>query len=229
MTNAPNAENITQSAQAAPEGNQSEPAELVPSAFSWDSLDVHGARQLWEDLTEWVDWLRYTYQLESRIKPCWYRHSAVREELTALMVAHKAVYMTEPAAVGTYREDLISWHTQWYRDSLEALVRLLADCSRDHCAHILAPPRVPVEDPERKKFIDEDVQRHAGPAESTTGNPQDLPHPAHYSEQQMQDAINSGAAVLMKTPPESPRHVSLDQQLWTEDPSTGNWTTAPQG
>ncbi|MGN2638498.1 hypothetical protein ACWEKT_20095 [Nocardia takedensis] len=154
MTHPPYAENGHDSAVADGSG------ELVHCAYYWDGLAVDGARRLWTELNEWVDWLRVTYSLESRIKPCWYRHRPVREELTALMVAHKAAYLTEPDAVAQYREDLTAWHTQWYRSALDAIARLLADCSHDNCAYI-APTARPSEDPEREIFVDKDVQSRA--------------------------------------------------------------------
>lgn len=159
---------------------------VVACAFLWDELEPDRARALWSELTTWVDWLRVTYGQQTRIKPCWYRHRAVREELTALMVAHKAAYYTEPDAVATYREDLTSWHTQWYRSSIEAITRLLADCSHDTCHHQPATTATTVIDLEREQFITADIDDHDaetlhhhppyGPGAKPAGGAVDLGH-----------------------------------------------------
>ncbi|MFI6368291.1 hypothetical protein ACIBG0_36810 [Nocardia sp. NPDC050630] len=142
--------------------------QLVPCRFSWDELDSHDARDLWKELIEWVNWLRATYQTDTKIKPCWYRHRPAREELTALMVSHKAVYRTDPESAETYREDLTAWHTQWLRSSLDALARMMADCTRDGCAHV--KPQAIVVDPEMDQFVTDDVGRRSNTGAPASGS-----------------------------------------------------------
>jgi hypothetical protein len=129
---------------------------LKPGPWSWDDLTQHEARDLWTELTEWVTWLRDTFQLATKIKPCWFRHRAVREQLTALMVAHKAVHMIDPEESNpAYREDLAGWHVQWYPDIIDSIARLLGDCTSSTCAY---RHQTPVEDPKFDKFVDDDVR-----------------------------------------------------------------------
>ncbi|MFD4406649.1 hypothetical protein ACFWPH_28200 [Nocardia sp. NPDC058499] len=132
---------------------------LVPGPLCWEHLTKDEARALWKELHEWVTWLRDAYQLGTKIKPCWPRHSPVVRELTALMAAHKAVYFVgRDEEIIVYREDATAWHTQWYRSSLEVVQRLLADCSGEKCSY---KHQVPVEDPGINQFITADVERRS--------------------------------------------------------------------
>ncbi|MEV0246864.1 hypothetical protein AB0H76_09785 [Nocardia sp. NPDC050712] len=96
---------------------------LHPGPYVWRELDRPGAARLWRELTEWVDWLRETYQLGSRVPGCWYRHTSVREELTALMAAHYAAYYCDCDNPELPTEEPIAWHTQWLWPTVERLVR----------------------------------------------------------------------------------------------------------
>ncbi|WP_280494367.1 hypothetical protein [Nocardia asiatica] len=215
------------SAGAGAEGQEAaaateETPSLVASRFLWDELGVDDARALWEELTEWVKWLRETYQLASKIKPCWYRHRAVREELTALMASHKAVYYTEPDGRDVLREDLTAWHTQWYRSALEAIAKLLADCTQDNCAHI---PHTPAVDPKMADFIDDDVrsrQKDAAVAPATGS--------AVISALEMETLLRVGRAKPENPGPDQYRRVFFDGAQWTQDPgSGGEWTVVTGG
>ncbi|MGW5383897.1 hypothetical protein [Nocardia sp. NPDC003963] len=128
----------------------------VPGPWSWNDLTQDQARDLWTELTEWVTWLRDAFQLATKIKPCWFRHRAVREHLTALMVAHKAVYMIDPEETQpAYREDLVGWHVQWYPDIIDSVGRLLGDCTSGTCAY---RHQTPVDDTGFENFVDDDVR-----------------------------------------------------------------------
>ncbi|MFE2999315.1 hypothetical protein ACFXG4_30440 [Nocardia sp. NPDC059246] len=131
---------------------------LEACRFVWDSLSRDEARVLWTELTNWVDWWREAYQLDTKVKSCWYRHSPVLYELTALMAAHKAVYLTEPDSRDAYREDLTAWHTQWMRASVTEIAKLMADCSREGCAYTRHRPVV---DTEMAAYITADVARRS--------------------------------------------------------------------
>lgn len=110
---------------------------LVASRFAWRYLDAGEAAELWDELLDWVGWLRFRYQLESRVKPCWFRHGAVVEELTALMVAHSAVYFTDTEQRGQCREDLTAWHTQWLWPVVDRLNKVsdFSGCGAAGCKH----------------------------------------------------------------------------------------------
>ncbi|WP_216895615.1 hypothetical protein [Nocardia alni] len=109
----------------------------VPCRYSWPDLDFAGKAALWQDLADWVDWLRQRYQLGSRIPACWWRHEAVVEELTALMAAHIAAYTCPPAQAELAREDLTAWHTQWFWPTVERLTRIsdFTGCRPTECGY----------------------------------------------------------------------------------------------
>lgn len=63
----------------------------------WDSLTPERQRELWAELDAFVSWLQnrilcHHMSKDNWISACWYRHPDAVEQLTALMVAHKASY-----------------------------------------------------------------------------------------------------------------------------------------
>lgn len=85
--------------------------------WAWADLDAAGTRELYLELSEWVEWLAQRYLIhlsQERIEfaMCWYRHPVAVEMLTALMVAHKAAYSPAQVAPSTA---LAEWHdrTLW--------------------------------------------------------------------------------------------------------------------
>lgn len=63
----------------------------------WEELNLKQRRELWVELGEFVTWLqnrilRHWSNTEGSIAACWYLHPDAVEQLTALMVAHKAAY-----------------------------------------------------------------------------------------------------------------------------------------
>lgn len=61
----------------------------------WDSLTPERQRELWAELDAFVSWLQnrilcHHMSKDNWISPCWYLHPDAVEQLTALMVAHKA-------------------------------------------------------------------------------------------------------------------------------------------
>lgn len=63
----------------------------------WAELDPKVQRDLWIELDAFVSWLQnrilsHNTSRQSGIAPCWYKHPDAVEQLTALMVAHKASY-----------------------------------------------------------------------------------------------------------------------------------------
>ena len=69
--------------------------QTVPLKYCWREIEdrIH-ALNLWRTLREWVDWLNVRYFSTGifQILPCWYRHPAAVEELTALWAAWMSVY-----------------------------------------------------------------------------------------------------------------------------------------
>lgn len=63
----------------------------------WEGLEPEAQRALWIELDTFVTWLQnrilsHHASKEGWIAPCWYQHPDAVEQLTALMVAHKASY-----------------------------------------------------------------------------------------------------------------------------------------
>lgn len=68
---------------------------------NWKELDGPDAAELMEALGAWMGWIneRHGVTDSSRILGCWYRHTAVVEELTAAWVAWRASYYGHNSAV----------------------------------------------------------------------------------------------------------------------------------
>jgi hypothetical protein len=52
---------------------------------NWGTLRAYDAARQWWDLRAWVDWFRREFAFDHRIvPPCWYRHLALVQVLSAL-------------------------------------------------------------------------------------------------------------------------------------------------
>lgn len=100
--------------------------------WAWAALGTARRRELLLQLRDWVDWLitRYDLRAETQtIPPCWHRHPAGVEELTALMVAWQGAYSADEAAPS---DALIGWHDRWLWPTLARLndqLRVWAKCT----------------------------------------------------------------------------------------------------
>lgn len=79
------------------------------TAWTWSALGPLSAETLWQRLDRWVGWLRGRYPLAEQLPGCWWRHSELVEELTALHVAWRAAY-SDPTASLTAP---IEWHQHY--------------------------------------------------------------------------------------------------------------------
>jgi hypothetical protein len=92
-----------------------------PPKWNWRSLGPSDLEAMWKRLWPWVEWLRTRYELSEAIPPCWYRHGAMVEELTALFAGWKAAYEDRRAraeAPLTWHEKLDHWRArqrEWNR------------------------------------------------------------------------------------------------------------------
>lgn len=108
-----------------------EPAAYVP--YCWKHVSASEARGLWIRLREWVDWVngRYFSSSWESIRPCWFRHPAAVEELTALWAAWEAAYRA------TDDGDGFSDAALWWHEKLHTVVHRLwdeqfAECKAGH-------------------------------------------------------------------------------------------------
>ena len=102
----------------------------TPAAWSWRGLGELATKQLWDELTGWVDWLRSRYPLARKVPPCWAEHSEVVEELSALWLAWQYAYEERDAPL-TAASD---WHDRWLPGVLHRLEHgpFAVDCSDRH-------------------------------------------------------------------------------------------------
>lgn len=68
------------------------PAHSQPSPWLWAAATGEAREKLWAEVSDFVDVhnARFGIYSELVIQPCWYRHSVVIEEITALMLSWRA-------------------------------------------------------------------------------------------------------------------------------------------
>jgi len=82
------------------------PGMLGVAVVNWRTLPDSEAPQVWTDLGAWVSWFIHRYNLPARkIPPCWFKHGALVEELSALHTAWLVSYDSLDAGFGP-----IGWH-----------------------------------------------------------------------------------------------------------------------
>ncbi|MFC8178726.1 hypothetical protein ACFULT_07625 [Rhodococcus sp. NPDC057297] len=208
----------------------SELDELTPSRFTWRYLDNVQTRTLWDELIDWVDWIRGRYELDTKIPPCWYRHSPVVEELSALMVAWTDAYYRGDE----YRDDLTAWHTQWFWPVI-GRIRSISDfdtCTHTRCEH---HPVEPITLPGLDEFVAADIGGRPEPAP-----PPRPPVPAaapsitdisaaqevrSIPEADMETALSAGLAEPVD-PSDPDSAVTFEDIDWTYTTSLGAWVPA---
>lgn len=88
--------------------------------YHWDNLKDHHKAALMRRLVAFVDWLDRTYLQQVttfELKPCWWQHPDILWQLTALMVAHAAVYN----AAAKPSMDLVTFNTHALWPTLERI------------------------------------------------------------------------------------------------------------
>lgn len=66
-------------------------SDMPPAAFRWDLLDDDERLATSRELETFVRWLVGRYRLHRHIPPCWWRHGAHVEELSALFIGWRGV------------------------------------------------------------------------------------------------------------------------------------------
>ena len=78
----------------------------TPKPVDWRRIPARSRAAEWAVLDVWVRWLARRYALDHReLPPCWFRHAAVVEELSALRTAHAAAFHPTQPATGP-----VDWH-----------------------------------------------------------------------------------------------------------------------
>lgn len=208
-----------------------EQAELEPSRFTWRYLDRDQARQLWDELVDWTTWIRERYELDVKIPPCWYRHSPVVEELSALMVAWTDAYYRGDE----YRDDLTAWHTQWFWPVVHR-IRTISDfetCTHGRCTHASRTPSTLAGIDE---FITANIDGRAAPKPQPATAARPSPPVTDISAAQevrsipadeMEMAIASGLAEPAD-PSDPDSDVTFEDLTWTFHGRLGAWMPTAQ-
>lgn len=89
----------------------------------WEGLEPRAQRELWIELDAFVTWLQnrilsHHASKEGWIAPCWYKHPDAVEQLTALMVAHKASYHPKSK---TPSHTLVDWFQRCLWPTMDTL------------------------------------------------------------------------------------------------------------
>ena len=107
-----------------------EPVAYVP--YCWRYVSASEARGLWVRLREWVDWVNARYFSSSweSIRPCWFRHPAVVEELTALWAAWEAAYRASDG--DGFSDAALWWHEKLHTVVLRLWDEQFAECKAGH-------------------------------------------------------------------------------------------------
>ena len=108
-----------------------EPVAYVP--YCWRHVSAAEARGLWVRLREWVDWVngRYFSSSWESIRPCWFRHPAAVEELTALWAAWEAAYRSSDEGEG-FSDAALWWHEKLHTVVHRLWDEQFAECKAGH-------------------------------------------------------------------------------------------------
>lgn len=118
----------------------------------WSSLDREQARDEWDRLTEFVDWLVHRYGLAETVPACWYRHAPMLEELSALRTGWFGAYVDPMADADAG----LAWH-----ENLEKVLLRMREWDRTGCAagtHRDDHPLPGAATDDRRLFIDGDIE-----------------------------------------------------------------------
>jgi hypothetical protein len=100
-------------------------SEPVPVPVVWEDLSAGEAFDTWTDLGGWVTWLVRRFRLRPReVPPCWFRHAAVVEELTALWGSWRVAYGEDQPATSA---------AEWLHMFFDARLRLAEWMARAGC------------------------------------------------------------------------------------------------
>lgn len=109
----------------------------VPGVIRWEELAGEVRLAWWKQLRVFVEWWADRYHVTERILPgCWYRHSGIVEELTALMSARTASFSDVDQGLGP-----IGWHERaaLVRSRLET-IHYRGECQNGHRDAIARAP-----------------------------------------------------------------------------------------
>lgn len=142
--------------------------EPVPAPVVWQDLSTGEAFDTWSDLGHWVTWLVRRFRLRPReVPPCWFRHGAAIEELTAMWGGYRVAYGQEQPATAA---------ADWLRilaDTRAHLADWMSRCGCTATEHRDDPEVTWVDsDPAFGRFVGADCSsRNASARPATAGRP----------------------------------------------------------
>lgn len=189
----------------------------TPGPIDWRHLDNDGARELWVELAEWVQWLRERYDLGREIKACWFRHSPLVEELTAAMYAHSEAY--QQISKNPHHGLAAGWHNQVLWPLVRRLkdVTSFEDCRPDSCGY--RPTPAPI-NPGLAEFLAADIDRRPKRTANALGADTTGEDDESMTMDQAIELVDSGAATAVD-PADDFTDVDIDGVRWTYDDETG--------
>ena len=101
---------------------------LGADIVNWRELTKDQAPEVWTQLREWVEWLSDRYNLDLNTVPaCWWKHSPLVEELSAIHTAWLASFDSTDAGYGP-----IGWHERFAQTRTRLKSHYNGDCTRGH-------------------------------------------------------------------------------------------------
>jgi hypothetical protein len=97
---------------------------LANRPVNWRDLNAREADEQWDVLVVWVLWLREHYGLQERVPACWFAHTPIREELSALRSVWVATFQDKQARPA----DGVTFH-----DALDRVVLRIGRWDRSGC------------------------------------------------------------------------------------------------
>ncbi|MBY6367580.1 hypothetical protein [Rhodococcoides corynebacterioides] len=210
-----------------PNDPSGQPPDSASARYAWRSLDRHDAARLWDDLVDWVWWLRDRYELTETVAPCWYRHGPVVEEFTALLAWWRTAQGEAPRDHDDASRALADWHTDGLWPLIDRLPRL-ADferCRADGCAHTSGFLHAPEGTAESMEPLDlaSAVSVDSDYAGDYTGDDvADADVVAVLGENLMLSAVVSGEATALDTGLRHGRY-RMGGRLWSWSPILGGY------
>jgi hypothetical protein len=132
--------------------------ERRPRARWWPDLDEQAAKEAWETLLTWVrdDLAARNPEYFRKLRPCWYRHTSVVDELTALHVTWANAYRNPRATAAAAAE----WQDRWLPGAMRRTADTLASCNKGH-----VDPTAPKlqDDAEARAFVNKDLAARRSP------------------------------------------------------------------
>jgi hypothetical protein len=107
------------------------PATTPGTVVDWQTLADADAPAAWNALREWVEWFTVRYDIPvSTVPACWFRHSHLVDELSALYAAHLVAFDASDTGFGPIR-----WHERLSEARPRLGLAYYSQCSDGHRSH----------------------------------------------------------------------------------------------